>query len=377
MRVGVGLQRVHVEEAVAGKRDAGEDSVVERALQRVDVAGVARDRVEAAFEEDEADGGATLGVGVLAAQMPVVLEGLAAEGRGADAARDEHPPLRDAALQTKHGVEQPRVVRGVGHVRHAAGEVGRAHGVSVGIGLFADGGVGLDGRQAPLLPALLHEVVGLAAALVDEVLREAQVFGLTGGLRQLAEGELDFLVAGIAALLALAAAEDGGDGVRVAAHHVEEDARARGLVVGDGGLDEVAGAVEFVAVVEVRPALVRRDEREVAVEVAVWLLGGGDDGDIALERGLCGRVRTEMWGFQSMPGFQARRRASMACVSSQNFSEAGMVAARLACWRGASTGSARRMDSGEGARYFMTRGTVKVLEQMWGGCGAIQRMHGP
>ena len=51
---------------------------------------------------------------------------------------------------------------------------------------------------------------------------------------------------------------------------------AGGLVVGDGRLDQVAGAIQFVAVLDVLPALLRLDEGVIGVEVAVGLLGGGD-----------------------------------------------------------------------------------------------------
>ena len=77
----------------------------------------------------------------------------------------------------------------------------------------------------------------------------------------------------------LVGAEDGVDVVGQLAGHVQELALAGGLVVGDGRLDQVAGAVQFVAVLDVLPAILRLDEGVIGVEVAVGLLGGGDQVD--------------------------------------------------------------------------------------------------
>ena len=60
------------------------------------------------------------------------------------------------------------------------------------------------------------------------------------------------------------------------AGHVEQLVLAGGLLVGDGRLDQMAGAVQFMAVLDVLPAILRLDERVIGVEIAVRLLGGGD-----------------------------------------------------------------------------------------------------
>lgn len=64
--------------------------------------------------------------------------------------------------------------------------------------------------------------------------------------------------------------------VGVAAEGVEQLALARSLEVGDGALDQVAGAVHLVPVTQVFPAHIGLDVGEVGVEVAVGLLGGDD-----------------------------------------------------------------------------------------------------
>ena len=276
-RIGAGGERVLVEEAVAGEGDAGGDAVVEGALEDVEVARLAGDPVHAAREEREPDRGAALGVGGEVVELVVALERLAA-AVGADAARDEHPAPRGVLPHRAAGLEQALVAGRGGDVRHAAAEVRPAHRVADGLALVARRFVRLEVGEAPLVPALLlHVVVGLAAALVDEVGGEIEPLLLARRPGEAAERQLDLLVPGVAALLPAPAAERLRDEARVAAHRVEKEALARRLEVRDGGLHEVARAVELVPVVEVRPALLRLDEGEVRVEVAVGPLRGDDE----------------------------------------------------------------------------------------------------
>src|SRR5205814_2559356 len=86
------------------------------------------------------------------------------------------------------------------------------------------------------------KVIRLAATFIDEVLAEVQVVLLAGDTRQLDERQLDLFVAAVATLLPGAAAENRIDVVGVAAHHVEERALARRLIMGDAGFDEMPGA---------------------------------------------------------------------------------------------------------------------------------------
>ena len=74
--------------------------------------------------------------------------------------------------------------------------------------------------------------------------------------------------------------------VGVAAEGVEQLALAGGLEVGDGGLDQVAGAVQLVPVAQVVPAHLGLDVDEVGVEVAVGLLGRDDLVDHVVHHGL-------------------------------------------------------------------------------------------
>ena len=91
---------------------------------------------------------------------------------------------------------------------------------------------------------------------------------------QLNQGQLDFLMA--ASVDLSTGAKRGANVIGEPAGHVEQLALARRLMIGDRRFEEMAGAVQLMAVLDILPAIVRLDEREIGVEVAVRLLGGGD-----------------------------------------------------------------------------------------------------
>jgi hypothetical protein len=102
---------------------------------------------------------------------------------------------------------------------------------------------------------------------------------------ELDQGQLDLGVAvGPGALGLRGRAELGDDVVGEAAGDGEQLVGAGRAAVGDGGLEEVAGAVELVEV-DIGPALAGAVAGEVGVEVAVRPLGGGDRGDGGLDVG--------------------------------------------------------------------------------------------
>ena len=114
----------------------------------------------------------------------------------------------------------------------------RAHRVADRIGLFADRNVGLAvcqrvdvQRRVPLLSFELEEI-RLFAAFVDEVAGKLEIFCFAGRIGQLAERELNLLVARIAVNFAGLAAEHGCDVIGVAAERVEEFPAAGGAEVG-------------------------------------------------------------------------------------------------------------------------------------------------
>ena len=125
---------------------------------------------------------------------------------------------------------------------------------------------------------------------------EGEVARVAGHAVELDEPHLGDLVAGPDALLA--GPEGAVEQVRGLEGHVEERPLAGRLVVGDGGLVEVAEVVELVAVLLLElPALLARPvvralgvDGARGVEVAVRLLGGRDLRDERVEVGLELRV---------------------------------------------------------------------------------------
>src|SRR6185312_12347873 len=116
---------------------------------------------------------------------------------------------------------------------------------------------------------LLIEIVRAASALVDEIGGERQVPAVAGEAMEFEQGNLDFLMPAIAALLPFARAEGRSNMVDVAQHDVEEAAPAGRLAIGDGALQQVPGAVELMIVAQVGPALVRLAPEIPAIEIAV------------------------------------------------------------------------------------------------------------
>ena len=233
-----GLERVRVEERLAVERDAREEAVVERPLHHVDVAGVGVEQEQAVVPVVVADGGAGLVVGAHVGQLVVEAERLAARG-GADAAGDVELAADDVLPDAVDGSHVAVVAGEGGDVGHARVHVGRAHGVADRLAL-------LDDRF--WCDWLYRRPCGLPSAprTSSRKLGEVQVARVAGHAVELDEPHLGDLVAGPDA--PLAGAEGAVEQVRRPERHVEERPLAGRLVVGDGGLVEVAEVVELVAV---------------------------------------------------------------------------------------------------------------------------------
>ncbi len=129
------------------------------------------------------------------------------------------------------------------------------------------------------------------APAVDEVTGQRQVALLAGAAVQLDEGGLDLGVAAHAVDAALARAEDRVDVVGEAPGDVEEPGAAGGAPERDRRLDQVPGAVQLVAPVQLGPAPVGAHHLVVGLEVAAVLLGLGEQpGDLLDAFGQPGRL---------------------------------------------------------------------------------------
>ena len=284
------FKRIHVEEAFAVERHAGERGVVQRRFHDVRVFGFRLDLEHAAREEGERDGRAAFRVGGVVRQIVVKGEGLSHVGC-ADAAGDVELSVDDVAPQSFAGCQQVGVAGQSCHVGGSGVEVGGADGVAERFLLFRDRLVGLIVGVVLLawlvVAAVLLsttavfklEVERLLAALAHEVFGEVGVALFAGGFGQFDECHFGDFVAGIAMQLAIVEAESGIDVIGETAGRVEQLALAGGLVVGNRAFGQVAEAVQFMMVLQVGEVPVHAVEDVVGVEVAVVELRRADDVD--------------------------------------------------------------------------------------------------
>ena len=268
------LQRVDIEEPVAGKGYSRQGAVVHRTLEDIDILAVSGELVHPPVPEDHAYRGAGLAVGGEVRKGIVIREALVA-GALADSPGDVHVSQDNIIPKAVQGIPVALVVGVGGDIGHAAVEIHGAHGVAGDLAHLPDWHIILviDRRPGTVNEFPVSAVA--MASLIEEPLREIKVFLLPGGLVELHEGELDLLVAGNP--MALVRTEN--------RHHVvgHPDADIQKLtfpgdvVIRHSSLYHVAGAVHLM-LVHVVPALVQAGQGVEGVDVTVFLLGGGEFG---------------------------------------------------------------------------------------------------
>ena len=263
------FERVGIEEAVAGKRDTTQETIIERALENIHVFAIAGHQEHAVVPEHEGNGGAGFIVTTVR-QFIVVAIGLAGTA-GPHAAGEVEFLAHHVFPDGVDGGQILLIALERGDIGHAGVKVIGAHRVAHGLGLLRHGQVvlavlgagaaataGFEEDPCQVEPAL---VAGLAVKFGEAHLHHL----VTGGDRQLAIAEVT-----LQQLRALEA-------------DLHERIRTGGLGMGDAGLIHVAEVVEFVAefgVLEpallMQPRMARRirvhgAERE---QVAIRLLRG-------------------------------------------------------------------------------------------------------
>src|SRR5260370_36803290 len=165
--------------------------------------------------------------------------------------------------------------------------------------------VGLVPECSRILAAqerLSVEIMGLASALIHKKLAQMQVPLLTRHPIQFHQRELDFFMSGVTAFLARFSAEDGIDVVRIATQRIQQNALAGGREMRHRCFDEVTGTIQLMPVTQVRPALLRLDNGEIGIEIAIGLLGGDNKADNFVN--LCLQRRVWMGGKTVARGFK-------------------------------------------------------------------------
>ena len=112
-----GLERVRIEESVSFEGYAGDESVVERALEHVIVLGLAVEEEHPVVYIYVSDGGAGLAICRHVRKLVVVAEGLAGVG-GTDTSGDVHLLGNDVLPDAVDGVDVALVSGEGGYVSH-------------------------------------------------------------------------------------------------------------------------------------------------------------------------------------------------------------------------------------------------------------------
>ena len=171
-------------------------------------------------------------------------------------------------------------------IGHTGRQVGLAHRMS---GDF----LGFSHRHVVLV--ILRAVCAQPAhfplpTLINKELRQSQIGFVSWSTIELNQRHLNFRMP--ARPFPFSGAEYRGDMVGQAAGNLQQSAVAKRPLEGHRGLKQVAGAVQFVAKIEIGPFAVRCNHLEVAVQVSVWFLGGNDQGNHLVghspEFGVCG-----------------------------------------------------------------------------------------
>ncbi len=262
--IGPALERVVVGEPAAIERTAAEHRVVHRPLDPVGIALVARREEQPPAQHHAGDGRAGLVIGDVWGQLERVPERLVPVA-AADAPGQVHPGLDHVVPAPAHRVEQLPVTELGRSVDRAAVEVHLAHGVAGDCGRLADREMVL-----PVGGPHVRFADETPAAQLQHPGAELEMPPIAGRSIQLDERHFDLGMPVDA--VATRRAELALDRLDGAQRDVEQSVVGEGAVPRDGGLDQVADAVELVAPGEVLVFGARGDDLDVGVEVAVRAL---------------------------------------------------------------------------------------------------------
>lgn len=104
----------------------------------------------------------------------------------------------------------------------------------------------------------------------------ATIRAVSGDAVELDKSKLDLLMAGVTAALSFAGTEHAANQIRESTGDVQEAALSGSLIVGDGGFNQVAAAVQLIALRKIFPASLGMLNGNVGIQVAVGLLRTGD-----------------------------------------------------------------------------------------------------
>ena len=171
------FQRIVIEEAVAAKRHARNDPIVESTFQYILVSGVARGKEHAVVPVHVGDGGASFAIGCMVVQFIIRAEAFAL-GTGSDTAGEVQFAPGHVFPNARKGMEISRVAGQCGHVGHTGIQVTGPHGMPHYFILFENGFVVLAVCAGGMS-------VGASSRFFHEIPGRAEVFFFSGDFVQL------------------------------------------------------------------------------------------------------------------------------------------------------------------------------------------------
>ena len=283
------LQGIYIEETLSVQRNSSKHSIIKGFLHNIHISGFSADLIHAQPEHGKADRSAALTVTAVIGQVIVRGKALQMAG-GTDSAREIHAFFHDIIPENLTGSFQAFIFTGFSQVRHGAVQIHGAHRMSFRCLLFPDRQMGLgilrriipELRKDPLKAGtcqLLHEIVFPHAASVNKILCLLQIFLFSCHLVKLDQADLDLFMAGIPVNFTFLCSECIDDQVRKAAHAVKEFSFSGPEIIGDGGLHQMAGGIQFVPLAQIAPSSFRIRQGIEGIDISVAALGFRDQID--------------------------------------------------------------------------------------------------
>ena len=281
----IDFQGIYIEKPLSVKLHSRKDGVVKSKLHNIAIFAVYVVFKHLFRKEYKPHGCAGLGVCSVGRKVIVNGESLALNG-GADTAGYVHFSADDVFPQAAAGGKKLLVVGLGGKVCHSCVEVHRTDGMACGFGLFTDRlcalaviivpWVAVPHRPAALFGFPCPEI-GSLSTLVYEMLRQPQKMPVSGKAVQPQECKLYLRVS--RDTLILLNDKTVVYTFRIFYRNIQQTALARCFIVGTGGFDKVPRAVQLMTLKQICPALFRVLYGKVRVQIAVLVLGIGDDAD--------------------------------------------------------------------------------------------------
>ena len=291
------FQGIHIEKASAVQLHACENRIIEGPLHHVPIGSLYLIFQHPGGEKHQADGSTGLRISRIIGKIIILRESLPKK-RGTDATSDIHPPFRNALPEPIAGFFQLLIIGFGSQICHGCIEI---HGPDT----VASGFVQLPHRALALLVSVIRRISspylpgslsyfffvksGVCTAYIQKMLRQIQAKLIPSCAVHPKQRQLHLRVPRVA-LMAFRH-KMMVNALGIFQHHLQKPVFSGRLIVGHCRLHHMTRAVKLMAFQQVGPALVPILYRVVGVQIAVRVLGSGDDIDNPVRRGLQLRIR--------------------------------------------------------------------------------------